>query len=70
MIINLGYIIHTYSKFAFKGTVVNQKCQSINGSSIEITFSVPLLQNSGIFVFKITYDSLLLQFLRIIKASL
>ena len=37
-----GYVIHTWSDKAFKGTVVNQALTSLHTGSLEITFTVPL----------------------------
>ena len=37
-----GYLIHTWSVKAFKGTVVNQALPSLHGGSLEITLTVPV----------------------------
>ena len=37
-----GYLLHTWSEEAFKGTVVNQTLTSLHGGSIEIPITVPL----------------------------
>ena len=64
-----GYLIHTWSDKAFKGTIVNQALSSLNWGSLKITLTVPLIRihsrgvtkisglkkKTWIFVFRVTH---------------
>ena len=47
---NYGYLIHTWSDNALKGTVVNRAWPSLHGESLEITLTVPLRKGFNCFV--------------------
>ena len=59
------YLNNTLSDKAFKGTVVNQTCQYINGGSLKLTFTV-LYVSFSLFSLLSVFSFLLVELLRCI----